>query len=259
MEEVKKDLLDRNGNATPIIYTIWASSVATIILGFIFYIFPKYKNGEIIIKELVLFLVLFVLSAISLMFYYKVIRRIKESTWGRYTSIGLSSILLLLVALCIFFPFFIFIGIGMFLICIKTLLLYIEVTKKNMGKIIIKYFRKIFISYIFLTVIVIYFCYYADSNNVNFFSTKTNNTLYHEALAEVLKIQETNSVNLIIEKITELNEELIESKKYNQFVLLFLFSSFILIFFYLLYKVPMIRKNNLDNIYSELANYYGEL
>jgi len=258
-EDILKQNKRDNNDITIVILGIWASAVFTLLYGLFQKIVPSYQKGLMPVKEVAIFFILFVLSVQSLIFYLKLIAILREFTFGRILSISLSVVLLVLIFLGIFFPLFVFIGIGMLFICWKAGQLHLYSKREKIGETTRTYFRRIFILYFFLSLITLSFGLLVDTGKLPFFPKNEPFEAYNFVIEKIDYLSSqgyTFNAAEIKDKLDLLHSELNKVKTLNQVLLGSAIFLLFLLIIYGAYKASLMHKVSLSDVYKELERFY---
>lgn len=256
--------LEKNKEKNQLITTSILSIYLGSMIALFILLFDKIKDTDSIqstmfLKEVGLFIILLILSIQSIIFYLRLIVKIKDTSFGNGLSIALSFVLLLLVVSAIYFGVFSLVGIGVFFICWKAGQLYYFAKEKNIGVKTIKYFQKIFIAYLFVTVISLLIGSVIDFGNFNILP-QINNFSEIEKVSSLIQKYDVSEADIssIYQHLSFLKKEL--SSLQIQLTSIYGISLYLLviIFLYVIYKAFLIRSITLEDMTKELEAFYSK-
>jgi geranylgeranylglycerol-phosphate geranylgeranyltransferase len=244
---------DNNRFISTIILTLTIGVFATLFINLL----DIFNKRSYPIKEVFIFIFLIILVIQCLFFYYKLIIKMRESFMGNLFTIILSVIPIIFIIITIkIIPLFTFVGIGMAFICLKSGDLFRFAKSEQILNETKKYFKRIFLFYILLSVIIISIGVLVDSGYAPFFPKYEKNLniiiIRNEIINQKLSSEKVeialNNLNYTIESITGIKDTIIGASIISVF----------LIIPFIGYKFILIRNIKLNNVLSELETYYNE-
>lgn len=248
---------NENNRTTVIIVGIYTGAVLAL-LGYLFQkIVPDYQRGLMPVKEVAIFIILAILSVQSLVFYFQLIVKMRDSGKGKVLSGTLSAVLLGLILAGIFLPYFVLIGFGMGFICWKAGQLFYLSRKQSIGKVTTTYFKRIFISYLVLSIVTIALGLTVDSGILPFFPKNTDMPAYIQAKENLTKLQNAGvDVTELRGVVETIYAELLQVRSLNHVLLGSGIFVFFLIIVYAGYKVFLVRSISLGTVLNEMEAFY---
>lgn len=261
MEEypLTQKVIESNKTKTSTIRALWVGSFITIVYSLLTSIIPRLRNGDVATKEITIFFLLLLFSVLSLLFYFKIIQKLKETKYiNELSSYLLSGLLLVVLIASLVAPFFSYIGLGLIFISLKSFSLWRESSSKQIGPVTTRYFRNIFYTYLILSIISLIVGYKIDNNQIPLFTenkVSQNYALINNEL-KTLDINNNNQISKIKENIDLIYNELNDSLRINSTLYLSLVILFLFLVIYIGFKMIILKKIKMEDIFKELEVYY---
>ncbi|MGH1364865.1 MAG: hypothetical protein ACRBF0_14995 [Calditrichia bacterium] len=248
-----------NNRITNTILALYAGAFLTVVILFIGQIQDSYESrGDILLKESAIFIILVILSIQSIVFYFRLVIKLRENNFGKALSITLSAVLLILIVVDIKYGYYSVIGIGLGFIGWKAGQLYYFVKRNKVGDLTEKYLRKIYLAYILTTIVVLSFGLYMDFSEKNLipFASATQEFNYLSGKIELLEIPDTDK-QILLKQLKSVKSKI----EYRDLALTVVYGAtlFLIVFLiiYALYKAFLVKTITLPNVHDELRLYYS--
>ncbi|MBI1805649.1 MAG: hypothetical protein HYR76_01205 [Ignavibacteria bacterium] len=143
----------------------------------------------VLVKAAIVSIIVVILAAQSLRFYFKILRRMRENIRGTIFSVGLLIAQLGLLGVNVFSrPRFLLVGIGIVCIATKSVQLYFDSKTEGYGKNAVKYFEKILIVYSCVSLLILWLSWKVDGGKMLAFSKEQASSVYNAASGTIDQI-----------------------------------------------------------------------
>ena len=249
--------LARNGLLTTFIIGLYASALVAVVVLVFQSVIPAVQAGEPVMRQILAATALILLSVFFVVFYIRFVIYLRDSVFGKTLSICLVVIFLILVVSGVIYGYVTLVGIGLTFVVWKTLQLFRLLRDKGTVQLTRKYVRRIVFFTGALAVVSLSVGIIVDTGVIAIFGDVARQDSYN-GFEESLLIQvgQGQVDSTLLAQFRELHRELGEAQTLNQVFYLMSLSVFFALVVYALFKVILVRRFDMREIYDELERYY---
>ena len=253
---------DKNSLIKNIVTTAYIGGIMAV-LAQLFPILKEYSKASdgYIMKQLGVLLILTIISSHAILYFHRFVSLIRDTKRGEFLSGFLVVSLFALLFAGLYFPLYVLVGIGLFIITVKVYQLRdLLVKKNNVGVYTAAYLNKLLIGYLVISLIVLIISSYLDISKFQIIPPYQDGELFVLLRSKVGSLSIANSdAKAILTLLSKQQEELSNLRHMNALVISSTVYILVLVILLSMYKGLLYHSVQMPKILDELRYYYANI